>query len=83
MPLLNGSGMSGIIVAFKECLHHDIMPFIIDEEHKMFHYCSLKAYESEKEFLTDTCLSGQDQHMALVAYIFAELSQEGPELAQS
>ena len=79
-PFQDGNGRVGRIIMFKECLQHDIMPFILDEEHKMFYYRGLKEYESEKGYLTDTCLSAQDRYAVLVSYFFPEISQEGPEL---
>lgn len=82
-PFQDGNGRVGRIIMFKECLQHDIMPFIIDEEHKLFYYRGLKEYSSEKGYLTDTCLSAQDQYAATVEYFFPELSQAGPELTQS
>jgi Fic family protein len=82
-PFQDGNGRVGRIIMFKECLQHDIMPFIIDEEHKLFYYRGLKEYKSEKGFLTDTCLSAQDRYAATVAYFFSELLQNSPELTQS
>lgn len=81
-PFQDGNGRVGRIIMFKECLQHDIMPFIIDEEHKLFYYRGLKEYQSEKGFLTDICLSAQDRYAATVIYFFPELSQDGPELTQ-
>ncbi|WP_207671397.1 Fic family protein [Paenibacillus cymbidii] len=69
-PFQDGNGRVGRIIMFKECLNHDIMPFIIDHEHKLFYYRGLKEYRSEKGFLTDTCLSAQDRYAALVGYFF-------------
>jgi Uncharacterized conserved protein len=74
-PFQDGNGRVGRIILFKECLRNDIMPFIIDEEHKLFYYRGLKEYKSEKGYLTDTCLSAQDQYAAMVTYFFPELTQ--------
>lgn len=60
-PFQDGNGRVGRIIMFKECLQHDLMPFIIDEEYKIFYYRGLKEYESEKGFLINTCLSAQDR----------------------
>jgi Fic family protein len=73
-PFQDGNGRVGRIIMFKECLRHDIMPFIIDEEHKLFYYCGLKEYTSEKGYLRDTCLSAQDRYAAMAAYFFPECS---------
>ena len=33
-PFQDGNGRVGRLIMFKECLKHDIMPFILDEQHK-------------------------------------------------
>ena len=53
---------------FKECLKYDIMPFIIDEQHKAFYYRGLQEYPREKGYLIDTCLSAQDTFTAIYQY---------------
>lgn len=73
-PFQDGNGRVGRIIMFKEYLGHDVMPFIIDEKHKLFYYRGLKEYKSEKGYLTDTCLSAQDQYTAMAAYFFPELT---------
>ncbi|NLC43206.1 MAG: Fic family protein [Clostridiales bacterium] len=67
-PFQDGNGRVGRIIMFKECLKNDILPFIIDNEHKLFYYRGLKEYESEKGYLVDTCLSAQDRYGVLVSY---------------
>ena len=53
---------------FKECLKHNIVPFIIEDSKKAFYYRGLKEWKSEKGYLTDTCLDGQDHYKALLDY---------------
>ena len=60
-PFQDGNGRVGRLIMFGECLKHNIVPFIIDEEHKLFYYRGLKEWDSERGFLTDTCLSAQDK----------------------
>lgn len=79
-PFQDGNGRVGRIIMFKECLKNDIMPFIIEQEHKLFYYRGLKEYKEEKGYLTDTCLSAQDQYEKMVLYFFPELTQSGPEM---
>lgn len=59
-PFQDGNGRIGRLILFKECLKHNIVPFIIDEKHKMYYYRGLKEWKNEKGFLTETCLSAQD-----------------------
>ena len=73
-PFQDGNGRVGRIIMFKECLKNDILPFIIDHEHKLFYYRGLKEYKSEKGFLMDTCLSSQDEYEAMVLYFFPDLT---------
>ncbi|MBD5546363.1 MAG: helix-turn-helix domain-containing protein [Lachnospiraceae bacterium] len=67
-PFQDGNGRVGRLIIFKECLKYDIVPFIIDERHKLYYYRGLKEFESEKGYLTDTCLSAQDVYKELLRY---------------
>lgn len=71
-PFQDGNGRVGRLIMFKECLKHNIMPFIIDERHKLYYYRGLSEYENEKGFLRDTCLSAQDLYKELVNYFMKE-----------
>lgn len=79
-PFQDGNGRVGRIIMFKECLKNDIMPFIIGHEHKLFYYRGLKEYKKEKGYLTDTCLSAQDQYEKMMSYFFPELTQSGHDM---
>lgn len=70
-PFQDGNGRVGRMILFKECLAADVMPFIIDNEHKLFYYRGLKEYADEKGYLRDTCLSAQDKYENLVDYFFS------------
>ena len=65
-PFQDGNGRVGRLIMFGECLKHNIAPFIIDEKHKLFYYRGLKEWDSERGFLTDTCLSAQDKFKLLL-----------------
>ena len=67
-PFQDGNGRIGRIIAFKECLKNDIVPFIILDKDKLFYYRGLKEYKSEKNYLVDTCLNAQDQYIKLIEY---------------
>lgn len=71
-PFQNGNGRVGRLIIFKECLKYNIIPFIIDESHKLYYYRGLKEFENEKGFLTDTCLSAQDAYKELLKYFEEE-----------
>ncbi len=59
-PFQDGNGRVGRLIMFKECLKHNFVPFIIDDNHKYFYYRGLKEWETAKGYLLDTCLSCQD-----------------------
>ncbi len=59
-PFQDGNGRVGRLIMFKECLKHNIVPFIITEELKMFYCRGIKEWKNERGYLRDTCLTGQD-----------------------
>lgn len=71
-PFQDGNGRVGRLIMFKECLANNIVPFIIDEEHKLYYYRGLKEWDNEKGFLIDTCLSCQDKYKAWLKYFKIE-----------
>lgn len=69
-PFQDGNGRVGRMIAFKECLKNNIIPFIIMNKEKLFYYRGLKEYQNktEKGYLIDTCLNAQDQYIKLIEY---------------
>ena len=67
-PFQDGNGRVCRLILFKECLRNNIVPFIIDEELKMFYYRGLSEWTNEKGFLTDTCLAAQDKFKMYLEY---------------
>ena len=67
-PFQDGNGRVGRLIAFKECLKNNIVPFIIDDNLKMFYYRGLKEWEDERGYLRDTCLSAQDNFKKYLEY---------------
>lgn len=67
-PFQDGNGRVGRLIIFKECLKHDIVPFIIEDDIKMFYYRGLKEWNYEKGYLRDTCLLAQDKFKAYLDY---------------
>ena len=59
-PFQDGNGRVGRLIAFKECLKNNIVPFVILDEKKEFYYRGLKNWDMERGWLIDTCLDGQD-----------------------
>lgn len=67
-PFQDGNGRIGRLIMFKECLNHNIVPFIITDELKMFYYRGLRNWPNIKEYLLDTCLTAQDSYKARLNY---------------
>lgn len=67
-PFQDGNGRVGRLIMFKECLAHNIVPFIIDEDLKLFYYRGLQQWDDIKEYLTDTCLTAQDNYKMILNY---------------
>lgn len=67
-PFQDGNGRVGRLIMFKECLKHHIVPFIIEDEMKLFYYRGLNEWRQEPGFLRDTCLAAQDKYKAYLDY---------------
>jgi Fic family protein len=67
-PFQDGNGRVGRLIMFKECLKYNIVPFIIDENLKLFYYRGLKEWSNEKGYLIDTCLTAQDKFKKYLDY---------------
>lgn len=67
-PFQDGNGRVGRLILFKECLKNNIVPFIIDEDLKMFYYRGLKEWKQEQGYLIDTCLTAQDKFKKYLDY---------------
>ena len=67
-PFQDGNGRVGRLIMFKECLKYNIVPFIIEDNLKMFYYRGLKEWNNEKGYLTDTCLTEQNRYKAYLDY---------------
>ena len=65
-PFQDGNGRVGRLISLKECLRYNIIPFIIEDGKKHFYYRGLSEWRNEKEWLTDTCLDGQDIFIRLL-----------------
>lgn len=67
-PFQDGNGRIGRLIMFKECLANNIVPFIIDEDLKLFYYKGLQEWTNVREYLLDTCLTAQDNYKAILQY---------------
>lgn len=76
-PFQDGNGRVGRLILFKECLRLNIVPFIIDEDMKMFYYRGLKEWQSMPGYLMDTCLAAQDKFVKYLEYYRIEPGRRG------
>ena len=67
-PFQDGNGRVGRLLMYKECLASAIVPFIISDELKLFYYRGLQEWGHTNGYLTDTCLTAQDQYKTLLEF---------------
>lgn len=65
-PFQDGNGRVGRLIALKECLKNNIIPFIIEDSKKFYYYRGLSEWNHVKGYLIDTCLDGQDTFIKLL-----------------
>ncbi len=75
-PFQDGNGRVGRIIMFKECLKHNITPFIIEDNLKLFYYRGLKEWDNERGYLRDTCLTAQDRYKKYLDYFDIKYKEE-------
>lgn len=67
-PFQDGNGRVGRLILFKECLRNNHVPFIIEDDMKMFYYRGLQEWRNERGYLRDTCLAAQDRFKTYLDY---------------
>ena len=72
-PFQDGNGRVGRLIMFRECLKHDIVPFIITDETKLFYYRGLNKFKNISGYLIDTCRSAQDIYISWINYFYPEI----------
>ena len=65
-PFQDGNGRVGRLIALKECLGHNITPFIIEDSKKLYYYRGLAEWKNRPGFLIGTYLDGQDTFSRLM-----------------
>lgn len=74
-PFQDGNGRVGRLIMFKECLKCNIVPFIIEDNLKLYYYRGLKEWDRENGYLTDTCLAAQDKYKSCLDYFRIKYDQ--------
>ena len=75
-PFQDGNGRVGRLIMFRECLRNNIIPFIIDDNHKQYYYRGLKEFNRVRGYLIDTCLSEQDIYTEWIKYFYPDLLKQ-------
>lgn len=75
-PFQDGNGRVGRLILFRECLKQDIVPFVIDNDKKLFYYRGLREFVTQPGYLIETCLAAQDVYKEWVGYFYSEIEVE-------
>lgn len=67
-PFQDGNGRVGRLLLFWQCLQAAIVPFIITENLRLYYYRGIQNWGHINGYLTDTCLSAQDEYKAILDY---------------
>ena len=65
-PFEDGNGRIGRLILFKECLRHDVMPFIIDDKRRSRYLRGIKEWYDDRYELVDVVMEAQDRFEAQI-----------------
>jgi len=74
-PFQDGNGRVGRLILFRECLRNSVMPFVIDDGHKMYYYRGLAEFRHTPGYLIGTMQSAQDVYAAWLNYFNTDLAE--------
>ena len=67
-PFQDGNGRVGRLLLFWQCLQATVVPFIITEDLRLYYYRGIQNWGQTNGYLTDTCLTAQDEYKAALDY---------------
>ena len=67
-PFQDCNGRIGKLIMLKECLRNDIIPYILEDDLKVFYYRGLKEWKYNRSYLMDTVYTSQDRFRAYMDY---------------
>lgn len=65
-PFEDCNGRIGRLIMFKECLRHDVMPFIIDDKRRNRYLEGLRAWDDDPGILTEVVMEAQSRFDAQI-----------------
>lgn len=65
-PFTDGNGRIGRLLMFKECLRHEIMPFILDDKRRTEYLKGIREWDMDKTTLFTPCLEAQARFQAQI-----------------
>ena len=60
-PFEDGNGRIGRLIMFKECLRHNVMPFIISDKQRGQYIEGIKVWETDRMVLLQTAAAAQER----------------------
>jgi Fic family protein len=63
----DGNGRVGRLIMFKECLRHDMLPFILDDKRRKGYLNRLRERDEDPYVLTEVILEAQEQFSRQIA----------------
>ncbi len=66
-PFEDCNGRIGRLLMFKECLRHDVMPFILDDKRRGRYLEGIRNWDTDPSILTDVVLEAQARFEAQVS----------------
>ena len=66
-PFEDCNGRVGRLLMLKECLRHDITPFIIDDKHRTNYLEGIRCWNDNPNILMDVCIEAQLRFDAQIA----------------
>ena len=65
-PFDDGNGRVGRLILFKECLRHDVMPFIVDDKRRGRYLDGIREWDKCRDTLLEVVLEAQQRYGAQV-----------------
>ena len=60
-PFEDYNGRVGRLIMMKECLRHNIVPFIVDDKHRGSYNKGIKCWNTDRSVLREACIKAQER----------------------